>query len=122
MKSVQKIILCIRYTDDAKKTLTCIQQKSEALTRRSAGLPAMITGILAAYTTGNFFDDTLLDLQAIADGPLAGNMENLGLQLPQVHALNCLKEIFNDSRFGPSSEPHIANTLDVAAQCLDSPT
>ena len=62
----------------------------------------------------------MLDLQAIADTPFEDtNVDDL-LQLPQVHALNCLKEIFTDARFGPSSQTHIADCLDLAAQCLDS--
>ena len=81
----------------------------------------MVTGILSAYPGSHFFDDVLLDLQAIADAPIEGSMKTDALQLPQVHAINCLKEIFTDSRFGPGTEPHIANSLDLAAQCLDSP-
>ena len=81
----------------------------------------MITGILSAYSVGDFFNDVILDLQAIAHGPISHAAENDGMELPQVHALNCLKDIFTDSRFGPSSETHIANTLDLAAACLDCP-
>ena len=40
--------------------------------------------------------------------------------LPQVHALNCLKDIFTDARFGPSTENHIADALNIAASCLES--
>lgn len=40
--------------------------------------------------------------------------------LPQVHALNCLKDIFTDARFGPSTETHIADALNIAASCLES--
>ena len=82
-------------------------------------MPAMITGILAAYPGSEFFNGGLLDLQAIADTPI----EDLGSEdarLPQVHALNCLKDIFTDARFGPSTEAHIADTLEIAASCLES--
>jgi hypothetical protein len=80
-------------------------------------MPAMLTGILAPYLDSKFFHDSLLDLQAIADTPVV----DLGTEdapLPQVHALNCLKDIFTDARFGPSTEAHIADTLEIAASCL----
>ena len=81
----------------------------------------MVMGILAAYPTGKMFDDVMLDLQAIADAPVANGPEDVGVQLSQVHALNCLKDILNDSRFGPGAEHHIANCLDLATQSINSP-
>ena len=80
----------------------------------------MVTGLLAAFPSGPFFDDVLLDLQAIADAPFEDTKFDDLLQLPQVHALNCLKDVFTDARFAFSSEPHISDCLHLAAQCLDS--
>ena len=80
----------------------------------------MITGVLAAHVGDRFFDNAVLDLQAIADMPVEDAPDVGELHLPQVHALNSLKDIFADSRFGPSTEPHIADSLDMAASCLDS--
>ena len=81
----------------------------------------MVTGLLSAFPSGHFFNEVLLDLQAIADAPFEDtNVDDL-LQLPQVHALNCLKDIFTDARFGLSSEPHLSDCLGLAAQSLDSP-
>lgn len=81
----------------------------------------MVTGLLSAFPSGPFFDAVLLDLQAIADAPFEDIDAADLLQLPQVHALNCLKDIFTDARFGFSSEIHISDCLDLATQCLDSP-
>lgn len=103
-------------------TLACIHQNASALTRRSAGLPAIITGIQAAHSSGKVFDKVILDLQAIADTPVEETPDIQELCLPQVHALNCLKDIFSDTRFGPSNEPHAAVTLDIAASCLENAT
>ena len=97
-----------------------MELNATALTRRSAGIPAMITGILAACADHGFFDDAVLDLQAIADGPIL-YVEPGDARLPQVHALNCLKDIFTDARFGPSTEDHVADTIDIAASCLENP-
>ncbi|MCJ1464709.1 hypothetical protein MMC07_003322 [Pseudocyphellaria aurata] len=100
--------------------LRIIDDKSSALTRRSAGIPAIITGILSASPSGEFFDEVILDLQAIADLPLKTFEHFENLRLPQVHALNCLKDIFTDALLGPASEPHVAVTLEIAAGCLES--
>ena len=62
----------------------------------------------------------MLDLQAIADAPLTVFEEFENIRLPQVHALNCLKDIFTDAILGPASEPHVAMALEIAAGCLES--
>ena len=80
----------------------------------------MITGILTAYPVGQFFDEVVLDLQAIADTPIQETPSIEELRLPQIHALNCLKDIFSDTRFGTSTELHAADTLDIAASCLEN--
>ena len=80
----------------------------------------MITGVLAACVGHGFFYDAVLELQAIADGPIL-YAEPGDARLPQVHALNCLKDIFTDTRFGPSTEDHVADTIDIAASCLENP-
>lgn len=82
----------------------------------------MITGILAAYPTGDFFDVVLRDLQFIAVTLSRDTANTEELSLPQVHALNCLKEVFSDTRFGSSTEKHAAKTLAIAAHCLEHRT
>lgn len=62
----------------------------------------------------------VLDLQAIADTPLGIFEDFEDIRLPQVHALNCLKDVFTDAQLGPASEPHVAVTLEIAAGCLES--
>ena len=52
----------------------------------------------------------------MANAPIGANLGSL----PQVHALNCLKDIFTDARFGFSTEIHVADTLEIAASCLES--
>jgi len=79
----------------------------------------MITGILAAHQSEDFFNDVVHDLQAIADAPVE-DLKSEGARLPQVHALNCLKDVFTDARFGFSTERHIADTIEIAVSCLES--
>ena len=102
--------------------MSCIQEQAAALTRRSAGLPAMITSILSAYPGGNFFDKVMQELQLIAKLPLERRTEDDRLRLPQVHALNCLKDVFTNTRLGPSTESHIESTLEIAMSCLNHET
>ena len=80
-----------------------------------------MVGILSGYCDDTFFDDALLDLQAIADNHVIESLDIQECELPQVHALNCLKDIFTDSRFGLRTDHHIENLLCLAAECLDSP-
>ena len=96
--------------------MTIIKDNASSLTRRSAGIPAIIVGVLAAYPGDKFFDDVIVNLQAMANAPVGVDLGTL----PQVHALNCLKDIFTDARFGPSTESHIADSLNIAASCLES--
>lgn len=59
-------------------------------------------------------------MQAIADAPVGFSEKARDLRLPQVHALNCLKDVFTDALLGQASEPHIADTLEISAGCLES--
>ena len=90
------------------------------LTRRSAGIPSIITGILAAFPIGDYHIEVIFDLQAIADEPVEYISGKKEVRLPQVHALNCLKDIFTDARLGPATERHVSDTLEIAASCIES--
>jgi hypothetical protein len=109
-------------TDRCQKALLCIEEKATALTRRSAGLPAMITGILVAQPSGTFFDKAILKLESIAKLPVESPKAGCETRLPQVHALNCLKDIFTNTRLGSATEPYLANFLAIATDCLRSNT
>ena len=103
-----------------QEALACMVQNAFSLTRRSAGIPAIIIGLLAAYTTDSWFDDVVVDMQAIADAPPSNDRGAEDTRLPQVHALNCLKDIFTDARFAIRTERHMADTLNIAASCLEN--
>ncbi|QDS74834.1 hypothetical protein FKW77_002765 [Venturia effusa] len=102
-----------------KDTLACIQHQASATTRRSAGLPSLITGVLGANPGGPLFQQAIRDLQleAAAASP---SFISYGDELPQVHALNSLRAIFTSTILGPSSEPHLVSTLSIAGRCLRS--
>ena len=80
----------------------------------------MITGIVTAFPSGDFLAEVILDLQAIADEPILTTVGRKKMRLPQVHALNCLKDIFTNTQLGPDTESYVADTLDIAASCIES--
>ncbi|KAK4948093.1 hypothetical protein LTR10_013147 [Elasticomyces elasticus] len=103
-----------------KIALNEIDEQAGRLTRRSAGLPAMMTALLSPADRG-FFSSAVCDLMAVA----RLSTENLGydegqLRLPQVHALNCLKDIMTSSRFSVVIVQFLSSILDLAASCLSS--
>jgi hypothetical protein len=88
-------------------------------TRRSAGIPSLIIGVLAANADSPSFDEVFRDLGEIAKRPaLAKNTD--GSNLPQVHALNCLRGIFRTSLLSKRAESYLPATLELAATCLKS--
>lgn len=98
-----------------------IFQSSGMLTRRSAGLPALVTGILASNPGSPFFKSAMEGLFEISRLSVDYDKEEQYLKLPQVHAINCLKDIFTNTRIGPFTEPFIMDALTLSAEGLGSP-
>lgn len=99
-----------------------IRNNSIINTRRSAGIPSLITGLACANPGGPLSRIIFRELFAEAQGkgrPLRVCSE---AKLPQVHAMNCLKDIFTDTKLGPSSETYITEGLDLAVTSLASST
>jgi hypothetical protein len=112
----------IEITNTLKKQARdLIWEKSSKLTRRSAGLPALITGIFWSNHGGSTFQLGMAELQDIAMIPATQTKEFSGLTLPQVHAMNCLKDVFIDTRIAAHTEKYIMPALQIAATSLGSP-
>ncbi|OAQ99528.1 hypothetical protein LLEC1_02531, partial [Akanthomyces lecanii] len=91
-------------------------------TRRSAGIPSLITGILSANAANPSFESIMDTLMKIASTE-AQVTEIDDTQLPQVHAYNCLKDIFKNSlltSLGNKSEAYLPQCLELAASGLRS--
>ncbi|RKK97536.1 hypothetical protein BFJ68_g13973 [Fusarium oxysporum] len=91
-------------------------------TRRSAGIPAMMTGVLSANAPNPSFEQVMNKLMEIASQE-ARVTETDGSNLPQVHAYNCLKDIFKSSyltAMGNKSEKFLPQCLELAANGLKS--
>ncbi|KAF2106936.1 HEAT repeat protein-like protein [Lophiotrema nucula] len=104
-----------------EEALRSIQDKATAITRRSAGIPALVSGVLAAEPQpgGKMFARAMKDL--IAEASLTAVSSNIEeSRLPQVHALNCIKEIFTSSKLSAVSEAYIGEGLNLAARNLNS--
>ena len=98
--------------------MKCIQEQAST-TRRSAGIPALITGILSANAPQPSFEEVMTQLKTLAQQPVkvTGIDET---NLPQVHAMNCIKEIFKSSTLGKRSDNHISDCVQIAADSLNS--
>lgn len=88
-------------------------------TRRSAGIPSLVIGVLAANSDSPSFKEVFQDLADIAKRP-ARVVETDGSKLPQVHALNCLRGIFRSSLLSKKAESYLPPTLELAAESLKS--
>ncbi|KAB8263233.1 putative death-receptor fusion protein-domain-containing protein [Aspergillus pseudonomiae] len=107
-----------RWYQEARKI---IFETASKLTRRSAGLPALATGILSSNPGGQLFQDVIKELIEISHLPVQQDDDNQEMELPQVHALNCLKEIFTNNKVGAHTEPFIMPALNLSAEQLGSP-
>ncbi|OTA66695.1 hypothetical protein K449DRAFT_325817 [Hypoxylon sp. EC38] len=101
-----------------KGTLTCIHTQAST-TRRSAGIPALIVGILSSNADRPSFEDVIRNLQDIGGRPALVS-ETDGSNLPQVHALNCIKDVFKSSYLSKRAEPYLTDCLHLAANSLKS--
>ncbi|KAK6081692.1 HEAT repeat protein [Seiridium cupressi] len=101
-----------------KGALDCIYTQAST-TRRSAGIPALIVGILSSNTDDPAFHTVMQSLQDIAQEP-ARITETDGSNLPQVHATNCIKDIFKSSLLSRRAEPYLTDCLQLAANSLKS--
>ncbi|KAF7544785.1 hypothetical protein G7046_g9713 [Stylonectria norvegica] len=91
-------------------------------TRRSAGIPAMMTGLLSANSSSPSFDQVMTKLMEVASTE-ARVSEIDDTNLPQVHAYNCLKDIFKSSylsSIGNQCEKYLPQCLELAANGLKS--
>lgn len=91
-------------------------------TRRSAGIPSLITGILAANSDSPSFDQVMRKLIEIARIE-ARVTETDDERLPQVHAYNSIKDIFRNSLLtsqGNKSEQYLPECVELAASGLKS--
>jgi hypothetical protein len=98
--------------------LVCISTQAST-TRRSAGIPDLIAAVLSANAEAPSFNEVFTTLKEIAEKP-ARVAETDGSNLPQVHALNCLRGVFRSSHLSKKAENYLAENLQLAAHSLRS--
>lgn len=98
--------------------LDCIATQVST-TRRSAGIPALVTGILSAQAKSPSLVEVVDELMSIASVP-AENLELDDTQLPQVHALNCLKDMVRNPAIRLQVEKYVAELFWLALNSLQS--
>jgi len=104
-----------------QETIRSMQDKAGAITRRSAGIPTLMASIIAAEpeASSKLLGRAMKDL--IKEASVEAQHTNIEeSRLPQVHALNCIKEIFTTSKLSVASETYIAQGLELAAKTLNS--
>ncbi|TVY81647.1 tRNA (cytidine(32)-2'-O)-methyltransferase non-catalytic subunit TRM732 [Lachnellula suecica] len=107
-----------------KGTVAAIHSQAST-TRRSAGIPALITGIMSANAPSPSFEEIMADLKLQARSPVNATsiaVDSTKNELPQVHALNGLREIFKDSVIRKRAENHVLESLHIASDALNAET
>lgn len=102
-----------------ERVLSILQNNTTINTRRSAGLPSLLCGILIGDRSGKMMKQTLVDLEKIARSPVDPALLHRG-GLSQVHSMNCIKDILKNSKLGDQSEPYVSITFRLAVDALYS--
>lgn len=108
-----------------EKNISLIEDQSHSITRRSGGLPFLITAILTAEYSSlkkkrkkneipPLFQQTFEKLYHIATQPFNESTGEETLELPQVHALNSIKFIFIESQLSEICNHYVDRSLDLA--------
>src|SRR5947209_19941794 len=86
-------------TDFIQEALQVLQGQSSNFTRRSAGIPAILAGLLIPSTVEDFTEVTHMLMSLAREEEALSSSTELDEhpRLPQVHAMNCLREIFTRS-------------------------
>ena len=95
-------------------------------TRRSAGLPFCILGIVHADRTRALLKSTMSSLLKLAEdsGAASSCVDSSASQIddvPQVHAMNILRRLFSDTRLSSETQPWIESGLMLSLSSFTSP-
>ncbi|KAH8153170.1 uncharacterized protein LAJ45_02757 [Morchella importuna] len=103
--------------------LHLITTSSSKITRRSAGLPYLLIAVLSSERdpTRPLLQSTFAHLASIAARPAPPSRDGDKIDLPQVHALNCIKHLFTDARLSAAMSAHIGAALALAVGCFAAP-
>lgn len=96
---------------------------TKLITRRSAGLPLLVTSVLVSHPKPlePVIDRVMDRLFEIANLPLPDSSKESKLDLPQVHAFNCIKAALWESALTKPTTRHVERALVLAIMAFTSP-
>ncbi|KAG0674582.1 hypothetical protein C6P40_002101 [Pichia californica] len=103
-----------------EENLTLIQTRSKFITRRSAGIPFLLTAILSSdkkLVKPTFYK--LIEVANLSVDELDADMDNMNL--PQVNAFNCIKAIFIDASLSEESILYVDDAFSLTLNSFASP-
>lgn len=116
------------------RNLLLIKEKSTYIIRRSAGLPFLISIILKAKLESlgkikvnenqtTLFKETFSFLLDIANSPVSDSEYTIdgNIELPQVHAFNCIKQLFIEAQLSAVSSFYVGDALTLSFKAMKSP-
>ncbi|KAK6436425.1 hypothetical protein LTR95_007386 [Oleoguttula sp. CCFEE 5521] len=103
-----------------QRVMTVLQASHAINTRRSAGLPSLLCGVLASAPSDRLLNIAINDLDMISRRPLQPDSSQEG-SLVQVHAMNCMKDVIKHTKLAEQSERHVPTALRLAADSIQSP-
>lgn len=101
--------------------LNSLEVKTQHITRRSGGLPFLITNILATETSKDrpelklVFDKFLNILKTVSDMAHQDKLD-----LPQITAFNCIKAIFIETKLSEACTPYFPSALEYSLKYFKS--
>ncbi|EPE28716.1 ARM repeat-containing protein [Glarea lozoyensis ATCC 20868] len=101
--------------------LKCIATQAST-TRRSAGIPVLVTGIMSAMSQTPSIDNMIPTLISRARVPVSSETNSTSnlRELPQVHALNSIRQAFKTSSVRNQLDSSVNSCLELAADCFGS--
>jgi hypothetical protein len=102
-----------------ERTISLLRRTLTINTRRSAGLPSLICGVLIADRSGALFKRAFGEIEQIARANVDIESAHES-SLSQVHAMNCMKDILKNTRLSNKSEQYVLVALRLAADSLRS--
>lgn len=109
-----------RWLDES---LELVKGKTQFVSRRSGGLPFLITGVLNAYTKKSNYQKlsyVMDELTSHTKAPLKEE-ERAKSGFPQVHAFNCIKHLYLDSVLFPYARRYLEDVLELSLRSINSP-
>lgn len=104
------------------ENIEMIKNRDQLISRRSGGLPFLVTAVLVSSTNESNNDlhkKSLESLLSLAESPYA-SLEDGKRDLPQVHAFNILRQIFMDPTLSKVNSKYIGRTLILSLRCFTS--